>query len=159
MGTLAPMTTAVHPVLVLDMATLRFLRAGTALRVATRSGLVLGAVHPRRNEARADMAFRAMDAALNGGRVLEVSPEDPRARVHREIALYNPFSADIAYGPVPQTLTFNNGGPLPIDPDGTPATLTLADGKATLTIDSVALHTIERGPLETSRIIAAQRVG
>lgn len=141
------------------MATLRFQRSGTALRVATRSGLVLGTVHPRRNEARGDMAFRAMDAALSGGRVLEIDPGDPRARVHREIALYNPFSADIAYGPVPQTLTFNNGEPLPIDPDGTPATLTLTDGKATLTIDSVALHTIERGALETSQVIAAQCAG
>lgn len=147
-------------VLLVDMSTLRFTSAGpkAPLRVTTRSGLTLAVVHPRKNELRSDLAFRAMDEALKTGRVTKVDPHNPAQRRTLRVALYNPFSGDVAYGAAPETRTFPSGSPLALDPDGTPATVAIDGTHATLHIADRALPAVERDVLDVTRVIAAQSV-
>lgn len=144
-------------VLLLDMTTLRFsTRGGKApLRVTTRDGVVLGQVHPRRDEKRSSMVFRALDEALKSGRVATVDPRAPRQRLVARVALYNPFSGDVAYGATPNTVTFAAAGaPLALAASGTPAVVTVAGELAELHVGERVLTTVARSVAELTRVVA-----
>lgn len=155
------MTAQSHDVLVLDMTTLRFAAGGpgSALRVTTRSGVHLATTHPRRKELRSDLAFRALDAALATGYALVVDPHDPRARTRLRVALYNPYSGDIAFGGDGATLTFASGEPLALDADGTRARVVVDTDGATLVIAGREVPALYRTPAELSRVLAQQTAG
>lgn len=142
------MSTDRQPVLVLDMASLRFQAARTrgTVRVTTRDGQLLGVVYSRAGESRSDVAFRAMDAALREGSVLDVDPTAPARRVTRQVALLNPFTGDIAWRGVPDTVTFFSAGTVvDVDPDGTVADVVTVDSQLELHVGDHALPAGVRG--------------
>ena len=152
-GTLARMADTRDPILILDMATLRFVRpAGRgATRVTTRTGLMLASVHPRAGEADADLAFRCMDAALRTAQVMVIDPATQARRcVH--VGLYNPLSGDVAVGATPHTVTFTSGGTVDLDPDGTYG----VHDEDELTIAGQTLKQADRGVRELTRTLAHQ---
>jgi hypothetical protein len=108
------------PVLVVDMTTLRFRTRATGgpVAVTTRTGQLLATVHPRKGESQQSIAFRGMDAALATARLPlpQTGPGTPR---FGPVALYNPFTGDVSFGAIPDTVTFSSGTPVPLDADGT----------------------------------------
>jgi hypothetical protein len=145
-----------HNVLVLDMSTLRFLMAASraAVRATTQSGQVLAVVHPRIGESRSDIAFRAMDKALQTGTALWVDPTNPRGRRELRLALYNPLSGDISYGALPNTCTFSGASELELDRDGTPGVVRGAAGTRELEVSRQTMSETSRSVTELTRIIA-----
>lgn len=156
-GTLAAMTTHPTPVVVLDMATLRFRTraSGGPVQLTTRTGQVLAVVHPRRGEARRSVAFRALDAALAEAR-LPLPTGGPRGTRYARLALYNPFTGDVSYDPVPGTVTFTSGAPVPLDADGTIGLLHGGERPDVLEVSGYTLVATERDVSELTRVIAAQ---
>lgn len=150
------MTTSEQPVLVLDMSTLRFVTHGprSAVRVLTRNGQLLAAVHPRVGEQRTDIAFRAMDAALREGSVLGVDLENPRLRRHLKVALYNPFSGDVSFGATPDTVSFSGTGTLALGPDGSEGVVRHTAEGPVLCVESTTLAVTDRSVTELSRVLA-----
>lgn len=130
-------------------------RNGT-IRALTTDGTALSAVHPRKNELRPDLAFRALDEALRTASLFEPNPAHPRERVRLRLALYNPFSADVAYQAVPDTLTFSTGAPLDLDPTGTPGVVDLSDDIPTLHINGRVLPAVVRTPQDITQAVLAQ---
>lgn len=142
------------PVLVVDMTTLRFrARTGGPVTVTTRTGQVLTTVHPRKDESARSIAFRGMDAALATARLPlpQAHPDTPR---FGPIALYNPFTGDVSFGAVPDTITFSSGTPVPLDADGTIGVITLGCVPV-LQICGLHLPATDRSVTELTRVIAS----
>lgn len=145
-------------VLVLDMTTLRFRMPGSAtgpMRVTSHDNLALATVWPRRNESRADLAFRGMDAALRSARI--PSPTcNPRQRRYLQLALYNPHSGDIAVGAVGATVCFAGDEPVVLPPGGALGHIQATGETTTLSIGQQQLTKVDRGRNELTRVIASQ---
>jgi len=125
-------------VLVLDMATIRFRwgpEKATCAAVTSR-GEVLAVVETARDDAgNLDVpgtAYRAFDEALGSGSVLRVLDDGSAVPVRHEIALYNPFTGEVAIGAVPATITFADGRPVELDPAGVTAVALPAGAEAYL---------------------------
>lgn len=121
-GTLGHMTTARNrpePTLLVDMATLRYRwgpdRRSCALLLSTGELVVVVDVDDPSEDVRV-VAYRALDAALDRGRVQRLRADGRTVTV--PVAVYNPFSAEVSVGPVPHTVTFTDEDPLPVPAEG-----------------------------------------
>lgn len=114
-------------VLIVDMSTMRFQwnpdhTACSALTARGELVAVIEVVDPDADPG--EIAYALLDAALDRGQVLRPDPSDPGnpgARVSYRVALYNPFSAEISLGAVPNTVTFTDHEPVSLETDGLPA--------------------------------------
>jgi hypothetical protein len=127
-GTLGRVNTPIQPFLVLDCATVRFRwnAQGTTLTALTSRREILATVPVDRGINPRAAAFAAMDKTLQQAVLTRVDPHDPLGRVRYRVGLYNPFTGEVALGGVPDTVTYATleHDPLPVDGDGTVATLT-----------------------------------
>ena len=112
-------------VLVLDMASMRFSWSPdrTALALLTQRGEMVTVVDTQPTADPREEAFNALDHALGKGKVLRTRPGDPTGRVKYQIAFYNPYTAEVTVGRVPDTVALGDGELLPLPPDGAPAVL------------------------------------
>lgn len=81
----------------------------------TSEGHLLAAIRTDNAPTPADQACQLLDAILEKGTILAINPNDPQQRIAHKIALYNPFTQDIAVNALPLTerLTANQNIPLP----------------------------------------------
>lgn len=127
------MSTAIRhrePVLVLDMATLRFMRTGPSRRrvqVLTARNEVLAVADIQLNLETGlfdeeTTAFYALDAAL-GGTVLRTPEDGSGPPVPHRIALYNPYTGEISLGALPDTQILASDELLPLPVEGAQSAL------------------------------------
>ena len=116
---------------VIDLANLRCRHNPTQTAVAanTAQGELLAAVDLPPGTPTRESAFLAFDAALDRGRVRRVDL-DGTTRTLR-IALYNPFTAEVAVGPVPKTRVFSAHHRLELPPAGLVGTIITPEKPAT----------------------------
>ena len=123
-GTLAAVTRnkagPEQPVLVLDMSSLRFRwnPDRTAIAALTPRGEALSVVSADPSEPLSAVAFRAMDAALGTATVLRTDASAADGHVRFKVGFYNPFTGEVAYGSVPDTVAFTSGGRLTLPESG-----------------------------------------
>lgn len=118
--------------IICDLATLRYqwVAHRTRLQAVTARGEFLAAVDVRAGVDEREAAFLACDAALGRGWVRR---DGRRLRV----GLYNPYSAEVAVGALPDTAVFADQAPvaLPVDgavavlDDGAEPAIVLGDGR------------------------------
>lgn len=109
-----------------------------------------------------EAAFRACDAALATARLLRLridtgpagEPRPTQAR-HR-LGLYNPYTAEVSVGAVPDTRVFSDDRPLALPHDGLCARLDDSDPDA-LVVDDRVLGLVEPTWASLTRTYAAQR--
>lgn len=133
---------------IFDIATVRyrFSAARTSVTALAPTGELLAVVELAPGTSDREAAFAAADAALRAGRVLR---GDVRARV----ALYDPYTAEVALDPVPATRTFTDRAPVSFGPEGTLAVL---DDRG-LVIESRVLGPVTRSFAATSRALLAHQ--
>ncbi len=102
-----------QPVVVYDLATVRFRRSakGRSMSMIAASGETLAVVDTNGDATNEDAAYAACEHALNGARVR-------RDGVVCRVALYNPYTAHIAYLPAPDSVIFTNHEPRSIGMHG-----------------------------------------
>ena len=103
------------------MASLKF-RWNTdksVLSVSSPQAELLAQVHCPEGTSEREAAFLALDAALASARIKRTEPGGSRAL--RRLALYNPYTAQVAVGSVPRTETYGDGHTMDIPLEGLPA--------------------------------------
>ena len=127
---------------VFDMSSLVFgvSPEGSTLSVRTADRVLLGSIELPPGVSRAEWCFRLLDDVLARCVLTE--------RQNARVALYNPYSAEVAVGAVPHTTVFSASTPLPLDAAGTDAdldggVLTLAGGEQ-LSIIEPSLEMVTR---------------
>lgn len=143
----------------LDMATINFTfqPAKNVAQAHTADGHLLSAIHTSPELTEADHICQLLDNILETGAVLDIDPTDPTQRIARKVALYNPFTHDIAVNALPLTERLALPGPIPLPKEGlaadlhpTPATtLTIHTPNGTQTA-TAATRTVN----ELTRVIA-----
>jgi hypothetical protein len=137
------------PVVVFDLATLRFewtgARRGVTVWTPARRLLAAWECPDGGQVSEREAVFQALDAAL-------AKPVSIDGVEHR-VALYNPYTTQIALSPVPDTATFTDGDLLPLAVEGTAATLT----GDTLVVGSRTLSRLEVNLSAVSAALAAHR--
>jgi hypothetical protein len=135
------------PIVVFDLAVLRFEwgpdRASMTAWSPGRKLVGTCGIEPGTSDREA--VFKVLDQALDT--VVE-GPDGPGRP-----ALYNPFTAQIAYGSVPSTLTFTDREPLELDTEGTAGYV--EDG--VMVIGDRRLESVDAGLHEVEFAFAAHR--
>lgn len=133
-------------IVVFDLSTLRYRFSAQRGRVAAvaPTGEILACVDIAPTTDPREAAFRAADAALDQARVV-------RGNETCRVALYNPYSAEVALNAVPATQVFTAQVPVSLDAAGTLMRLE-AD---TLIGPSCRLQRVEPTVARTSRALAA----
>ncbi len=129
----------------LDITSIRFSWApsGSCLSVLTSRREVLSVVQLEQGTSVEEAALQGFDSALSRGRVERVLPEV--GRQSWGVALYDPFTAHVAVGPLPKTEVYSDRHAVELDDDGCLVTLDdsgLWVGSRLLTLqesDSVAI--------------------
>jgi hypothetical protein len=134
-----------------DLASLRFERSADrgVVLVRTASGELLASSTVPVDADEGRCAATVCDEALARGTVLRYV--DGQGDMAVPIALYNPYSGDVAVDALPHTRAFGDGRPLRLDPNGALAVL---DGD-TLVVDGRPLAWIPAGAVSCSRALAA----
>jgi hypothetical protein len=152
-------TTNRRDYLVLDMTSMRFSWSAdrTALALLTQRGEIVAVVDTQPSADPREEAYRALDAALDKGRVLRARPDGPASRARFRIAFYNPYTGEVTAGRVPDSLVLGDGALLELPADGAPAVLERADQHAALLVGSRMLT--ERTPTfaALTRALASHR--
>lgn len=93
---------------ILDLASLRYQRNRARTSVTVYSALreVLAVVDTPADMDDREVAFLAADAALSTARLVRIDPE--RGRVRARLGLYNPYTAEVSVGAVPETKVFSD---------------------------------------------------
>lgn len=120
---------------VFDLAMLRFEWAGarTGVTVWTPARRLLAAWEAPEDEqtSEREAVFQALDRVLELPLLIDGS--------EHQVALYNPYTSQIALSPVPDTLTFTDGHPLELAAEGSIAALTqdamMVDGRRLARLD------------------------
>jgi hypothetical protein len=144
-------------ILLLDLASLRYRWSDDAhrsLAVLSAMGEVLAVVDCEAGLPQREAAFRACDAALASGRVVRASQDDLLVRRRCRIGLYNPYSGEVAVGPVSRGTVYQGGGRLDVPPNG--VTLQMVDGR--LEGDGITLEPVESGYAEMRHAHSAHQV-
>lgn len=128
-------------VLLVDLATLRFHRRGDAVLVLTATGEELAALEAAPADPR-QAAAMALEAALATARVW-------RGTQPCQLALYNPHTAQAAFGAFPHGRVLGCGAPVALPDEGRVgewdgATLVLADGTQLTEVTPLALTELLR---------------
>ena len=107
----------------MDLSSIRFQWGvrGSALNVLSSRGEPLGIIQVPRDMALEEAALQGFDAALKRGKVERVTEE--AGRVRYQIALYNPYTAEVSVGALPKTRVFTDRSALKISADGVAARL------------------------------------
>lgn len=136
MVTIGYVTSRSIPVVVFDLATLRFRRTPkrTSMSVVAASGEVLGVVDTLVTDTNEDAAFAACEHALSAGRVQR------DGAVHR-IALYNPYTAQTSYLSAPESVVFFDGEAVVIGANGTCGAVGHVGDTYVLRVDGRAIPT------------------
>lgn len=101
-----------------------------------------------------EVFFAILDLALDRARVSRVGPDG--VRTLRRVALYNPYTSDIAALSVPATQVFTVSGPLPLPEEGVLAVL----GEDVFHVGkSMTLALCEPSPERVSRSLADHMAG
>lgn len=138
-----------------DLAALRFVRSATgdSLSALAGTGELLAVIDVAPGTAEREAALAALDAALDRARVPRESVLLPGQRVRTRVALYNPYSAEVAVGSLPDTVAYGDGRPLELPATGA---LGVLDGEV-LTVGARALARREPTPASLSRAYLAHR--
>jgi hypothetical protein len=135
------------PVVVFDLAVLRFewgpKRSSISAWTPGRKLIGLCVLEPGVSDREA--VFKVLDEAL------QTLVEGPNGA--GKLALYNPFTAQIAYGAIPSTVTFTDREPIALDAEGTAAVI--VDGE--LEIDGRFLEALTPSLEEVEFAFAAHR--
>jgi hypothetical protein len=111
--------TGTTPVVVFDLAMLRFEWTGarTGMTVWTPARRLLAAWEAPEGEqvSEREAVFQALDRVLELPLLLDGT--------EHQVALYNPYTSQIALSPVPDTLTFTDGDPVELVAEGSIAAL------------------------------------
>lgn len=148
-------------VVVLDMSALRLTLDRARAAVTVANGIEVVAVIPldeltgdggigTEEDQRREMVFQALDRTLATGRLSRVGTAGLVERL--PVALYNPYTAEVASGPVPTTRAFSAGVPLAIPSDGLICRLA-AD--SLVWADGTRLHEQDRTFAQMTRVFAA----
>lgn len=134
-------------VLVIDLAVLRFEwgDARRSINAWTPARRLLATVAVAEGCSEREAVFNVLDAALAAPVVTEHGPA--------QLGLYNPFSAQIALSPVPDTLSYSDRRPIVLDEEGSIAEL---HGDV-LVLDGRELEALEPNLAEVERAFAAHR--
>ena len=103
--------------MIFDLGSLQVSREQDRCVVRTASLVSLASVPLPCGTSAQEATFMGLDAVLASS-LVAVAP----GRLAR-VGLYNPFTAEVAAFPVPQTVSHADGCPLDLDPRGTPAVL------------------------------------
>jgi hypothetical protein len=157
-------------VVVLDMAALRIALDRPTASVAVLNGVEPVAVFPLASfdlagfdagftsrpdggpdeTPRREFVFQVLDRTLKTGRLTRVDAQGAPGRLG--VALYNPYTAEVAVGAVPTTRAFSRGAPLPLPAGGLVCTV----GSQTLVLpDGTELVEQERTFAQMTRVFAA----
>lgn len=104
----------------LDMAAVRFVRSedGMSLSALAGTGELIALIDVAPGTADREAALAAFDAALDLARVPRPSLTDPSRIVRTRVALYNPYTCEVAVGALPSTVAFGDMAPLQLPPSG-----------------------------------------
>lgn len=140
-------------VIIYDVASLRYQwdSGRTTATASNAAGEVLASVDCAPGTSDREAAFLAMDAALAGARLRRTDARGVQS--YRRVALYNPFTAQVALGSVPRTQVFSDGQALELEAGGSEAVV--ADGA--LWVGSRVLPTFEPDPLAVGAALSAHR--
>lgn len=130
-----------NQVVVFDLSTLTFTLSASRRSMTLRSaaGESLAVVSARPAEDEETVAFRALTQAVDHTRVLRT---DDRGTVSGYgVALYNPFTAQLAYTSAQGSVTFACPSPCPVPSTGVAGTICGEPGNRTLTAGE--LHAVE----------------
>lgn len=127
---------------VFDAASLRFVRShdGTTLSVRSATGERLAECAVQGSDRR-EHALAGLDAVLASGKVLRPSLEDPARRAKVRVAIYNPYTAQVAVAPLPDTVTLGDFEPLALPLAGLVGAFD--DEAQTLSLGLRSLHVID----------------
>lgn len=141
--------TGTTPVVVFDLAMLRFEWAGarTGVTVWTPARRLLAAWEAPEGEqiSEREAVFQALDRVLELPLLIDGT--------EHQVALYNPYTSQIALSPVPDTLTFTDGDPLELAAEGSIAALT----QDAMTIDGRRLARLDVDFASVSAVLSAHR--
>jgi hypothetical protein len=145
------METQLVPVVVFDLATLRFRRSAkrTSMSVIAASGEVLAVVDTVGHDSNADAAFAACEHALSAGRVR-------RDGTIRRVVLYNPYTAQASYGPAVDAVIFG-GEPLAVEIGGSCGMVQVDGPESTLDVAGVVRTAVQVSVAAASRAFLANR--
>lgn len=106
--------------LILDMASVRTQIAGGRASVSalTCRGEVLSTVVLSEQTSDAEAVFQVFDDALDRCQLTRPDPQDLTQLCRARVALYNPFTAHISVGGVPDTRVFTDNALLQLPPEG-----------------------------------------
>jgi hypothetical protein len=130
----------------LDLAGIRFSwsKGSSCLSIYSSRLEVLGVVQLDPELSTEEMALRGLDEVLANGRVERVQFD---GRVVFPIALYNPFTSQVAVGAIPLTRTYSDRAVIDMDDDGCRAKLVEEE----LYVDERCLPLVPVGPGAVSR--------
>lgn len=144
-------------VCILDLASLRYQRnrEHTSLTVysALREVLAVLEVDPGLDER--ELAFLGCDAALERARLVRVDPVRGRSRLR--VALYNPYTAEVSLGAIPDTRAFTDESPLLVPEDGLVASLDGSGASSRLVVAGRELVPVEHTFTSLTRAYSAHR--
>lgn len=130
--------------LILDMASLRTQQAAdrSSASVLTCRGEVLSTVLLDPDISDAEAVFQVFDDALDRCQLTRPNPDDPTGLCRARVALYNPFTAHVSVGPVPDTQVFTDNRLLNVPAEGLLADLETTQDGTTLTCPDLGRHSL-----------------
>jgi hypothetical protein len=139
-----------QPVVVYDLATLRFRRSarGTSMSVVAASGEVLAVIDTLAVDENEDAAYAACEHALATCNV-------ERGGEWCKIALYNPYSGEISYQAAPDSRVFSGRVPVALESGGSVALIEEGAKGLELVINGQRLFEISVSLVGASRAWAA----